>query len=322
MTRYRVYGCGSRAGLLICLTLALLAGCKGDAPSNPGGAAGAGATAGFGGTAGALGGSAGATGTAGSAGAAGGGSTAGSGSSAGSGGAAGSGDDTTWPLPTTACGSAGLDCSTGCDATTICMVGIELCLPPSSGAVSLLCVPGSCDAATPYCIAQQCMTAEQAACVCATSTAKERDSACAGGPEAALGTCLGVEEFCDSAPWNCCAGSTCVQASGIAGQCQQLCTNDTDCPSNCCVETVAGTDKICAPPEACGGACAAQGAACGADANGQACCAGTTCIYADGVSATCAPLCAHSSECASQCCAAIQGTGEAACIDNGGVPCG
>ncbi|HEX7480630.1 MAG TPA: hypothetical protein VF331_22710 [Polyangiales bacterium] len=241
-----------------------------------------------------------------------------------------------WPAPAGDCADMGRDCgSTACGVQTLCNVGVELCLPTSASALSLICSPGSCSGAAPYCVAGQCMTAAQASCVCAQSAAQTRLDACKGGPSAALGSpgaCFAEQGICANAPDKCCAGLTCVKTADTLGQCFKPCGTDADCAGRCCVDTGAGS-KVCEPGSTCGSAtsptqaCAAQAAACSMDA---ACCSGLTCVQSDNKDfAGCRPSCKVAGDCASQCCQLFANSDNGFCADatycmclNAGMACG
>jgi len=143
-------------------------------------------------------------------------------------------------------------------------------------------------------------------------------SAGSGGGAGTGGSCLPADALCDADPTNCCAGTFCLQASGIAGQCQQRCTDDSECATNCCLEAGDNNDRICAPANLCGGVgpqCESTvGAACGAGVAN--CCSEFLCISSSTPEFNgCQESCSDETDCASGCCRPTSNAAVNFCVD-------
>jgi hypothetical protein len=235
-----------------------------------------------------------------------------------------------WPAAGPKCGSAGKLCSDGCDDSTICNLGNDLCLPLSSAAVSLICSPGACEDSEPYCVAGQCMTAEQASCTCAAAAARDRVDVCATGPDAARGSCIGDQQICAGAPDKCCSGLICLQAPGIIAQCFMPCVQNSDCTSGCCTDAGTGqtAQKVCGPAEVCGSGGAGTGgvaqrcAQAGEGCKDVPCCDAMSCFESDNPDfAGCRQTCTSAADCASHCCTPAGSAGICVAAEYCGEPC-
>lgn len=152
----------------------------------------------------------------------------------------------------------------------------------------------------------------------AGSSASGSGGAGAGGTAGTGGACLAANALCDANPTNCCAGTFCLQASGIAAQCQQRCDDNSDCASNCCLEAGDNNDRICAPSSLCGGPgpqCESTvGAACGAGVAN--CCSELLCISSSTPEFVgCQEGCTDESDCASGCCRPTSNAAVSFCVD-------
>jgi hypothetical protein len=123
--------------------------------------------------------------------------------------------------------------------------------------------------------------------------------------------CSAVGGNCTEPGRACCAGFACVASeSPVFAGCRERCDTDDACATGCCVAFENQDGGFCADASACG--CAAADGTCGGV---QRCCAGLTCTTFDATGAfVCKPSCSGDSDCASDCCVAIRGTSDSACL--------
>ena len=135
----------------------------------------------------------------------------------------------------------------------------------------------------------------------------------AGGGSAG-GACHQSGEACVDSR-DCCDGSTCnntAQAVALNG-CHPRCTQNSDCPTGCCVLYTGDTRGICAEALWC--TCGAAGAQCGS--NQPKCCDGEVCLASNAQQSAyaCRKQCTTNADCPTNCCVAIPNLNSSACLD-------
>lgn len=237
-------------------------------------------------------------------------------------------DATGQPVCLQAC-TADSECTTGCctiaaNATAgVCGAAMDCCVSQS----------GDCSAGNhPCCAGSMCTNAGTSPATC--------KKMCVADADCGAGCCLPVNntsyrvcetpENCGSSSTicksqvgaacdtvACCTGLACVTPNGTDPfACQPVCTQSSDCATNCCVAISDAGYSACLPASSC---CTSQvGAAC---VYANECCAGLACVGLAGTGTlTCQPICTQSSDCATNCCAPIPGLGYSACSP--AVACG
>lgn len=137
----------------------------------------------------------------------------------------------------------------------------------------------------------------------------------AGGLTGAGGTtgaCTQIGTPCNTTAPECCPGLLCVgSTSADYAGCRQPCAGATDCASGCCIPFSNIPDKgFCGDALLC--QCAGLDETCG---GARSCCSGFTCTTFDATNAlACKPVCTQNADCTTNCCVAIPGTTDSACL--------
>jgi hypothetical protein len=144
-----------------------------------------------------------------------------------------------------------------------------------------------------------------------TATGGATFSGTGGTPPA---PCKGTGEVCTNS-LDCCEGSTCnntAQAPALNG-CHPRCTQNTDCPTGCCVLFSGDTKGICAEKMWCG--CGTAGSQCGGSY--PACCSDHVCLgqTAPATGFACSKKCQTNTDCATNCCVPVPSLGISACLE-------
>jgi hypothetical protein len=137
-------------------------------------------------------------------------------------------------------------------------------------------------------------------------------SGSSGASGGSAGACTSVGSSCDPDTTICCPGAVCVTSTSpdYAG-CREECTTAADCASGCCIPFANIPNKgFCGAAALC--QCAGQDETCGGT---RQCCGGFSCSTFDGTGAlACHKSCTQNSDCSTNCCVEVQGTGDKVCL--------
>lgn len=126
--------------------------------------------------------------------------------------------------------------------------------------------------------------------------------------------CRQEEAACQD-DFGCCGGLACAVFDAQTSACKPVCTQNTDCPSGCCVPLGTSEVSVCLDAVYCRSVtCHQAEEACAADA---ACCEGMTCVVfsTNPVTSACKTTCTRNQDCPTGCCALLGSGNPGACLD-------
>jgi hypothetical protein len=136
----------------------------------------------------------------------------------------------------------------------------------------------------------------------------------AAGGSAGAPACRQTGEYCGPGS-ECCNGAVCNQnaASPEIRGCHPKCNVAADCATGCCFPFQGQTNGYCLDAKWC--TCGADGARCGSTL--PKCCDTQFCVGGDAQASfyECRKRCTANTDCTTNCCVAIAGTGVSACLD-------
>ena len=217
------------------------------------------------------------------------------------------------------CGTLGEACTLaeGCAEGEACAGG--LCLPEERAAP---CAEG-CSGETPVCLLSRCVSVEQLACLCGRAQGRAQLALCAALRDGQSAENLPENALCAGAEDACAAGLSCLtgeDASGNAtpGSCKRVCSQDDQCPSDCCTVTDGVAGRHCEPREVCLNACGALDDPC--DGQRNLCCDGLVCAgeapdagMTDPALLGCKTPCRTHAACETGCCVLFVGSDDGIC---------
>ncbi len=161
-----------------------------------------------------------------------------------------------WQRTELTCDNVGLPCG-NCNDGTVCYgESLSVCVPRPDPGITWRCSVGTCESDAPYCIFDQCMTLEEASCFC-TASPGSTAYGCSLGPtehldaQGGTDTCTLLDAPCGTSLPDCCEGALCTAFDAEQPACQQLCEDDTECPSGCCALVGDSATKVCSPATEC-----------------------------------------------------------------------